>query len=76
MEEKQNAQIVELPLEPLNICGIMGTALIPLATLNITDPSTRGEVIKEILTELATKPYVIMANTMIFTEGFDGFRIL
>ncbi len=68
--------IEEIKLEPLNICGIMGTALIPLATLNITDPSTRGEVIKEILTELATKPYVIMANTMIFTEGFDGFRIL
>ncbi len=68
--------IEEIKLEPLNICGIMGTALIPLATLNITDPSTREEVIKEILTELATKESVIMANTTIFTEGFDGFRIL
>jgi superfamily II DNA or RNA helicase len=66
----------EIKLEPLKICGIMGTALIPLATLNITDPSTRAAVIEEILTELATKPYAIMANTMIFTEGFDGFRIL
>ena len=68
--------IEEIKLEPLSICGIMGTALIPLATLNITDPSTRADVIKEILTELATKDSVIMANTMIFTEGFDGFRIL
>lgn len=68
--------IEEIKLESLNICGIMGTALIPLATLKITDPSTREEVIKEILTELATKDSVIMANTMIFTEGFDGFRIL
>lgn len=68
--------IEEIKLESLNICGIMGTALIPLATLNITDPSTREEVVKEILTELATKDSVIMANTMIFTEGFDGFRIL
>lgn len=40
------------------------------------DPSKRGEVITEILTELASKEVVIMGNTLIYTEGFDGFRIL
>lgn len=71
-----SAEIKELPLEPLNICGIMGTALIPLCQYNLLDSSERGEVITEILTELASKEVVIMGNTLVYTEGFDGFRIL
>ena len=71
-----SAEIKELPLEPLNICGIMGTALIPLCQYNLLDPSKRGEVITEILTELASNEVVIMGNTLVYTEGFDGFRIL
>ena len=70
------AEIKELPLEPLNICGIMGTALIPLCQYNLLDAGKRGEVIKELLTEFATKEAVIMGNTLVYTEGFDGFRIL
>lgn len=70
------AEIKELPLEPLSICGIMGTALIPLCQYNLLDPSKRSEVITEILTELASKEIVIMGNTLVYTEGFDGFRIL
>lgn len=70
------AEIKELPLELLNICGIMGTALIPLRQYNLLDPSKRGEVITEMLTEFAFKEVVIMGNTLVYTEGFDGFRIL
>lgn len=70
------AEIKELPLKPLNIYGIMGTALIPLCQYNLLDPSKRSEVVTEILTELASKEIVIMGNTLVYTEGFDGFRIL
>lgn len=70
------AEIVELPLTPLSICGIMGTALVPLAQYNLLDASKRAEAIEEILSELASKDVVIMGNTLIYTEGFDGFRIL
>ncbi len=69
-------EIKEIKLEPLNICGIMGTALIPLCQYNLTDPEDRASVIESILTELAAKESVIMGNTLIFTEGFDGFRVL
>lgn len=69
-------EIKEIPLDPLNICGIMGTALIPLCRYNLLDPSKRGEVITEMLTEFASKEVVIMGNTLVYTEGFDGFRIL
>ena len=70
------AEIKELPLVTLGIYGIMETAMIPLATYNLVDPSKRGEVINEILTEFATKDSVIFGSTLIFTESFDGFRIL
>lgn len=70
------AEIKELPLKPLNICGIMGTALIPLCQYNMTEDEVRHLVITEMLTEFATKDVVIMGNTLIYTEGFDGFRIL
>lgn len=70
------AEILEIPLEPLNICGIMGTALIPLGQYHITKDEARHEVIESILTELASKEVVIMGNTLVYTEGFDGFRIL
>lgn len=70
------AEIKELPLEPLNICGIMGTDLIPLCQFNLFDPSKRGEVITEMLTEFASKEIIIIGNTLVYTEGFDGFRIL
>lgn len=69
-------EIKEIPLEPLGIYGIMGINMIPLATYNLTDPSKRAEVINEILTEFATKDVVILGGTLIFTEGFDGFRVL
>lgn len=68
--------IKEIKLEPLAIFGIMGTALIPLCQYNMTNEDERHLVVKEILTELATKEVVIMGNTLIYTEGFDGFRIL
>lgn len=70
------AEIKEIPLEPLNICGIMGTTLIPLCQFNLFDPSKRGEVITEMLTEFASKEIIIIGNTLVYTEGFDGFRIL
>ena len=70
------AEIKEIPLEPLAICGIMGTALIPLSQYKLTKEEIRHEVIESILTELASKDVVIMGNTLIYTEGFDGFRIL
>ncbi len=70
------AEIVEIKLEPLAICGIMGTALIPLGQYHITKDETRHEVIESILTELASKEAVIMGNTLVYTEGFDGFRVL
>lgn len=68
--------LTEIPLTPLGIYGIMGTAMIPIATYNLTDPSKRDEVINEILTEFATKDVVILGNTLIYTDGYDGFRIL
>lgn len=70
------AEIVEIPLEKLNICGLMGVALIPLTQYSITADEDRALVIESILTELASKEVVIMGNTLIYTEGFDGFRIL
>lgn len=70
------AEIKEIPLTPLAIYGLMGTTMIPLATYNLTDSSKRDEVIKEILLEFATKESVMLAGTLVFTEGFDGFRIL
>ena len=70
------AEIKELPLEPLNICGIMGTALIPLCQYNMSKEEERHRVVTEILNELATKEVVIMGNTLVYTEGFDGFRVL
>jgi hypothetical protein len=69
-------EIKEVPLETLNICGIMGTALIPLCQYNMAEDEVRHLVISELLTEFATKDVVIMGNTLIYTEGFDGFRIL
>jgi len=68
--------VKEIPLTPLAIYGLMGTTMIPLATYNLTDSSKRDEVIKEILLEFATKESVMLAGTLVFTEGFDGFRIL
>ena len=70
------SEIKEIPLTPLAIYGLMGTTMIPLATYNLTDPSKRAEVIHEILTEFAEKDIVILGGTLIYTEGFDGFRIL
>ena len=70
------AEIVEIPLEKLKICGLMGANLIPLTQYNLTDDEDRALVIESILTELASKEVVIMGNTLIYTEGFDGFRIL
>lgn len=70
------AEIKEIPLIPLGIYGIMGTSMIPIATYNLTDPSKRGEVINEILTEFATKDVVILGSTLVYTDGYDGFRIL
>ena len=69
-------EIKEIPLTPLGIYGIMGTSMIPIATYNLTDPSMRNEVINEILTELATKDVVILGSTLVYTDGYDGFRIL
>ena len=69
------AEIVEIPLEKLNICGLMGATLIPLTQYSITADEDRALVITSILTELASKEVVIMGNTLIYTEGFDGFRI-
>lgn len=71
-----NDKLEEIKLEPLAICGIMGTALIPLCQYNMTKDEQRHLVVAEILQELATKEVVIMGNTLVYTEGFDGFRIL
>ena len=68
--------LTEIPLTPLGIYGIKDTSMVPLATYNLTDASKREEVILEILTELRTEPTVILGGTLIWTEGFDGFRIL
>ena len=50
--------------------------LIPLTQYSLTSDEDRALVIESILTELASKEVVIMGNTLIYTEGFDGFRIL
>ncbi len=71
-----SAELKELPLTTLAIYGIMGTAMIPLATYNLLDNSKRQEVIDEILGEFASKETVILGGTLVYTEGFDGFRIL
>ena len=68
--------LTEIPLTPLGIYGIMGTAMIPLATYNLTDASKREEVVQELLLEFTSKEMVILGGTLIWTEGFDGFRIL
>ena len=39
-------------------------------------PNIRQEVIDEILGEFASKDVVILGGTLVYTEGFDGFRIL
>ena len=70
------AKIVEIPLKKLNIYGLMGATLIPLTQYSLTSDEDRALVIESILTELASKEVVIMGNTLIYTEGFDGFRIL
>lgn len=70
------AELKEIPLTTLDICGIMGTALIPLCQYNMKEEEVRHLVITEILTELGSKDIVIMGNALIYTEGFDGFRIL
>lgn len=71
-----SAELKEIKLEPLHIYGIIGTSMIPIATYNLTDPSMRAEVINEILTEFATKDVVILGSTLVYTDGYDGFRIL
>ena len=70
------AKIKEIPLQHLGIYGLIGTSLVPIATYAIRTEDDRQTVINEILGELATKDIVIMANTLIKTESFDGFRIL
>ncbi len=70
------SNLKEIPLTPLGIYGIMGTTMIPLATYNLVDVTKRQDVINEILLEFSTKESVILGGTLVFTEGFDGFRIL
>ena len=69
-------EIKAIPLEPLGIYGLMGTTLIPLAVYNLKPEENRADVIQEILSELVSKDIVIMFNTAIKTEAFDGFRII
>ena len=68
--------IKAISLEPLGIYGFMGTSLIPLAVYNLQPGEDREQVINEILTELISKDIVIMFNTAIKMEAFDGFRII
>ncbi len=70
------AEITELPLQKLTVVGIMGTAMIPIAEYGLLDASKRDEVITTILNELANNSVCIFGNSLVKTEGFDGFRIL
>lgn len=70
------AEIKQIPLEQLVVYGIINTNMIPLTTYNLTEDENRQDVISEILSELSTKDVVIMGGTLVYTEGFDGFRIV
>jgi hypothetical protein len=70
------AEVTNLPLQKLTVVGIMGTAMIPIAEYGLLDNSKRDEVIQTILTELANNAVCIFGNSLVKTEGFDGFRIL
>lgn len=71
-----SSEIVKIPLTPLTICGIIGVNMGPLCQYNLTAKENRHDVIADILTEFATKDVVILGNTLIKTESFDGFRII
>lgn len=68
--------IEKLPLIKLHIVGIMGTAMIPIAEYGLLDASKRDEVVSTILGELASNSVCIFGNSLIKTDGFDGFRVL
>jgi hypothetical protein len=66
----------EIPLTTLNIYGIMGPNMIPLAMYNLRPDEVRKEVIQEILSSFANDDVVILGGTMVRTEAFDGFKII
>lgn len=70
------AEIQEIPIQKLHVVGIMGTAMIPIAEYGLLDASKRDEVVQTILNELANNSTCIFGNSLIKTEGFDGFRVL
>jgi hypothetical protein len=70
------AEVTKLPLQKLTVVGIMGTAMIPIAEYGLLDASKRDEVVHTILNELSNNAICIFGNSMIKTEGFDGFRVL
>jgi UDP-N-acetylmuramate-alanine ligase len=70
------AEVLNLPSQKLHVVGIMGTAMIPIAEYVLLDVSKKDEVIHTILTELANNNTCIFGNSLIKTEGFDGFRVL
>ncbi len=71
-----SAEIKEIPIEPLTVVGIIGTAMIPITTYGLLDASKRQEVITTILNELANNSVVILGNSLIRTECYDGFKVL
>jgi hypothetical protein len=68
--------LVEIPLYTVTLYGIQGGGMIPLAQFTVTDPSKRAEAIESLLNTLSTEERVIIANTLVFTEGYDAFRII
>ena len=70
------AELKKLPIQQLEVYGIMGSSMIPLATYGLLDPSKRQEVIDTILKELSENANVVLGPSLIKTENFDGFRIM
>lgn len=69
------AEITEIKLNPLSVYGVIGTAMVPLATFTIIDVTKREETILDLLGKLADSEKLIIGNTLIFTESYDAFRI-
>ncbi len=70
------SNVVEIPLQPLQIVGIIESTMIHIATYNLVDASKRNEVVQEILTYLSSESVCFFGDTVIKTERYDGFRVI
>ncbi len=66
----------EIKTAPVAVYGIPGTTLIPLTGYQVQTPEERIALIEEILRKLSENETVILNNTLVFTEAYDGFRVI